>query len=67
MAEEPTPDNKEESHQILTAEATVHIESEALDIDEVQLKNLKKNVAKLKWKRTSKFVKAKNCTLEADV
>ena len=30
-----------------------------------KLKNLKKNVAKLKWKRTSKFVKAKNCALEA--
>ena len=28
---------------------------------------LKKKVAELKWKRTSKFVKAKNCTLEANI
>ena len=32
-----------------------------------QLKKLKKKVAELKWKRTSKFIKAKKCTLEANV
>ena len=32
-----------------------------------QLKKLKKKVAQLKWKRISKFVKSKKCTLEANV
>ena len=32
-----------------------------------QLKNLKKKVAELKWKWTSKFVKAKKSTLKANV
>ena len=32
-----------------------------------QLKELRKKVAELKWKPTSKFVKAKKCTLEANV
>ena len=38
-----------------------------MDIDETPAKKLKKRVAELKWKRTSKFVKAKTCTLEANV
>ena len=45
-------------HQLLTPEATVHVEDEVLDIDEPPATELKKNVAKLKWKRKSKFVKA---------
>ena len=59
MAEEAIPDNKEESHQLLTPEATVHTGGEVLDIDEPPAKKLKKKVTELKWKRTSKFVKAK--------
>ena len=60
IAEEPIPDNKEESHQLLTPEATVHVEGKVLDIDEPPAKKLKKKVAELKWERTFKFVKAKN-------
>ena len=67
IAEEPIPDNKEESHQLPTPEGTVHVEGEVLNIDEAPAKKLKKKVAKLKWKRTSKFVKAKKCTLKANV
>ena len=65
--EQPIPDNKEESHQLLTPGATVHVEGEVLGIDEAPAKNLKKKVAELKRKRTSEFVKAKKCTLEANV
>ena len=32
-----------------------------------QLKKLKKKLTQLNWKRTFKFVKAKKCTLEANV
>ena len=67
QAEEPIPGNNEESHQLLTPEATVHVEGEVLDTDEPPAKKLKKKVAELKWKRTSKFVKAKKYTLEANV
>ena len=58
-AEEQIPDNKEESHQLLTPEATVHVEGEVLDIDELPAKILKKKVAELKSKRASKLVKAR--------
>ena len=57
IAEEPIPDSKEKSHQLLTPKATVHVEGEVLDIDEPPAKKLKKKVAELK--RTSKFVKLK--------
>ena len=67
LAEELIPDNKEKSHQLLTPEVTVHVEGKALDIDEPPAKKRKKKVAELKWKRTSKFVKAKKCTLEANI
>ena len=62
VAEEPFLDNKEEIHQLLTP-ATVHVEDEVLDIDELPAEKLKKKVTELKWK----FVKAKKCTLEANV
>ena len=38
-----------------------------MDIDEPPAKKLKKKVAELTWKRTSKFAKAKKCTLETNV
>ena len=38
-----------------------------MDIDEPPAKKYLKKVAGLKCKRTSKFVKAKKCTLEANV
>ena len=65
MLEELIPDNKKESHRLLTPEATVHVEYEALYIDEPAAKKLKKKVAELKWKCASKFVKANKCTLES--
>ena len=34
LTEEPIPVNKEESHELVTPEATVHVEDEVLDIDE---------------------------------
>ena len=67
IAEKPIPDNKEESHQLLTPEETTLVESEVLDIDELPAKKLKKKVTELQWKGTSKFVKANRCTLEAKV
>ena len=67
IAVEPVLDNKEISHQFLIPEATVRIEGEVLVIDEPPAKKLKKKVAELKWKRTFKFVKAKKCTLKANV
>ena len=66
IAEEPIPDNKEESHQLLTPEATVPVDGEVVDIDEPSAEKLKRKVAELKWKRTSKFVKAKKFTLETN-
>ena len=67
IAEVPILDNKEENDQLLTPEATSHVEGEVFDKDEPPAKKLKKQVAELKWKRTSKFVKANKCTQEANV
>ena len=57
IAEEPIPDNKEESHQPVTLETTVYVEGEVLDKDDAPAKKLKKKVAELNWKRTPKSVK----------
>ena len=38
LIEEPIPVNKQESHQVLTPEAKVHVEGEVLDIDEPSAK-----------------------------
>ena len=42
IAEEPIPDYKEESHQLLTPETVVHVKGKVLDIDEPPAKKLKK-------------------------
>ena len=67
ISEEPIPDNKEESHRVLTSEAAVHVEKESLDVEDFPSKKLNKKITALKWKRTSKFIKAKKCTLEVNV
>ena len=67
ISEEPIPNNKEESHRVLTSEATVQVENESLDVEEPVSKKLKKENYCLKWKRTLKFIKAKKCTLEANI
>ena len=48
IAEEPIPDNKEESHQLLTPQEAVHVEGYLLYMNEPRAKNLKKKVAELK-------------------
>ena len=45
------------SHQLLTPEATVHVEGEVLDIDEPPAKKLKKKVAELKGNAHLNFSK----------
>ena len=67
ISEEPVPDNKEENHCVLTPEATVYVENEYLDVEEPPSKKHQKKITALKWKQTSKFIKAKKCTLEANV
>ena len=42
ISEEPIPNNKEESHRVLTPEATVHVENGSLDVEEPLSKKLKK-------------------------
>ena len=44
ISEEPIPDNKEESHRVLTPEATVHVENESFDVEEPPSKNLKRKL-----------------------
>ena len=62
---EPIVDNKEESHRVLTTEATVHVENKSLDVEEPPSKKLKKKITALKWKRTSKFIKAKKVLIRS--
>ena len=44
MAEEPNPDNKEESHQLLTPQTTVQVAGKVLDINEPPANKLKKSL-----------------------
>ena len=46
VSEELIPDNKEESHRVLTPEATVHVENESLDAERSPSKKLKKKLKK---------------------
>ena len=48
ISEGPIPDNKQESHCVLTPEATVHVENESLDVEEPPSKKLKKKITALK-------------------
>ena len=52
---------------MLTPEVTVHDENKYSDVEEPPSKRHKKKITALKWKRKSKFIKAKKCTLEANV
>ena len=61
FGEKPISDNKEESHQILTPEVTVHVESNVPNESEQPCKKLKQKVAELKWKRISKYFKSHIC------
>ena len=68
IAEEPNPDNKAESRQLLTPEATAYVvEGEILDTDEPPAKKILKKATDLNWKSTSKFFKAKMCIQEENV
>ena len=59
IVDKPIPENKEESHQLLTPEAAVHFDGYVFYMDEPPAKKLKKEVVELKWKGTSKLVKMK--------
>ena len=48
ISEEPIPENKRESHSVLTPEPTVHVENESLDVEEPPSKKLKKKITALK-------------------
>ena len=48
ISEEPIPENKRESHSILTPESTVHVENESFDVEEPPSKKLKKKINALK-------------------
>ena len=59
IVDKSIPENKEESHQLLTPEAAVHFDGYVFYMDEPPAKKLKKEVVELKWKGTSKLVKMK--------
>ena len=67
ISEVPIPDKKEENHRVLTPEVTVHVENKYLDVEESPSKRQKEKITALKWKRTTKFIKAKKSTLEANL
>ena len=67
IAEEPNPENKGESHQLLTTEETVDADGEVLYIDNPPAEKLKRKVTELKWKPISKLFRAKKCTQKTNV
>lgn len=60
--EEPVPDNKDKSHQILTPKDTVHVN--VINETESPCKKLKPKVTELKQKCSSTFVKSQECIFE---
>ena len=67
IAEEEIPDTNEDTHQLLTPEAVVHVESESNESEPPPKKKLKAKIAELKWKRQPKFIKTRKCNLEAKI
>ena len=67
VAEEPVPADNEDSHDVLTPEANIHIENTASSSTDPPRKNLKHAAASLKWQRKPKLIKRKNCELEAKI
>ena len=65
IAEEEIPDTNDETHQLLTPEANVNLESENNESEQPPKKKLKAKIAELKCKRQPKFIKARNCNLVA--
>ena len=50
IAEEEIPDTNEDTHQFLTPEAVVHVESESKESEPPPKEKLKAKIAELKWK-----------------
>ena len=67
IAEEEIPDTNEDTHQLLTSEAVVHVESESNESEPPPKKKLKAKIAELKWKRQPKFIKTRKCNLEGKI
>ena len=59
------PADNEDSHNVLTPEANIHIENTASSGTDPPRKKLKHATASLKWQR--KLIKRKNCELEAKI
>ena len=67
IAEEEIPDKNEDTHQFLTLEAVVHVESESNESGPPPKKKLKVKIAELKLKRQPNFIKTRKCNLEAKI
>ena len=67
VAEKPVPADNEDSHDLLTPEANIHIENTASSSTDPPRKKLKHATASLKWQRKPKLIKCKNCELEAKI
>ena len=50
IAEEEIPDTNEDTHQLLTPEAVVYVESKSRESELLPKKKLKAKIAELKWK-----------------
>ena len=67
ITEEEIQDTKEDTHQLLTPEVVVHVESKSNESEPPPKKKLKAKIAELKWKQQPKFIKTRKCNLEANV
>ena len=61
------PADNEDSHDVLTREANIHIENTASSSSDPPRKKLKHAAASLKWQRKPKLIKRKNCELEVKI
>ena len=59
--------DNEDSHDVLTPEANIHIENTASSSTDPPRKKLKHATASLKWQHKPKLIKHKNCELEAKI
>ena len=60
IAEGEIIDTNEDTHQLLTPEAVVHVETESNESEPPPKKKLKPKIAELKWKRQPRFIKTRD-------
>ena len=67
ITEEEIRNTNENTHQLLTPKAVVHVKSESNESEPQPKKKFKAKISELKWKGQSRFIKTRKCNLEVTI